>query len=1180
VVRRVRTYVSARPRVALGLGIAAFLTVCGVLAVVFLNPTAPAESQSIAQVILDGEAPFMERVAPVSEDGVGILFSEPIDPETLSGKDFTVSPARAVAGVRVLDDGRSVIVGLADGQEPGAAYTITVLPNSVSDLEGNVNPSGMSLRFPGFGASGGSLTVTHGDGAQRPRGRVARRPDEVVAVDQLHLKADGGDVTISTLRVRALSDGNDLFADTVNAFLFQDNGDGVFQPDGRDPQIGTEVPFAGRLPGSPAIFSGIGYTIPAGEEREVWVVFRLGNLAQPGRIIGSRIGPDDIQVSAGSVKSFTQIVSAEGGKTVYIDPSIPIMAAGKPADPTTFDVRFDHVLDPDSVRARDFTVNGKKVVSAELQEDGRTITLRTDGPVSQSESVDVNYLRKGTLTDLGGVPGVYSVLSFGPVSQTATDVTPPSTVTWSSVTTGAAYPIVANLSWNLPTDDSNFIAGYRVYRSTTATGTFRAIGGSTAVRSFADTSGIPGQPYYYRVTAYDRSANESTLSAVSNSITATWTETPHRSYSGSGNACDLCHVSHLAATKEGILRKGPGGTASEVYLCYECHDGSGASTNVRNGATESFNQTLSAGHWLEDKVDTSTVDLTNGCSDCHGPHQDANNAAKAGLWRSKINSHTVTGNNKTWCMACHDEKHSWASSYGLNQAGYDAKLRTPTLATSTVVGYPILGTYPGSDVVTNTARNPHASVQETPGAEPFSCKACHASHRGTSLYDALRYRNTPTTNTANVVSDRQTGAYAQMCLRCHDGSFAGATNIKQWVTAEYNLDDSYAGHRILSGAKSSLPTGTPLPCNGCHGAHGARNNNASSISDNLGKNLSTADAGKVRAFCLSCHATSDNYIWNSDTSATVVAGAQTFYGIPRNDQTTALRITATVPEHAQASAVSCYKCHGNDYSAPTKFNVHFPNRGESQGAMACGVCHDVITNAMKSSGSYHHYVATDTAASYPVLADPSAIAPAQRTCLTCHVDHDVFNKNINAANTQGRSRNLRASIGSAPSSATMSTYLSTDFEASTGAGVCTDCHRVSTVKSTTGRKTDNTQTVAISSTGFRFSAHNYESFSSTYSADNSRFRPNCGKCHNDTTVKEYQVGAWTYASHDSTRVAALGNTTSTPLPERPEEQYCYLCHSRANDLAGSPNNPNGGSAYTDLTAVRRTTPMVARRTPT
>ena len=104
-----------------------------------------------------------------------------------------------------------------------------------------------------------------------------------------------------------------------------------------------------------------------------------------------------------------------------------------------------------------------------------------------------------------------SAIEIVPVTP---DTTAPGEVTGVTAA-GAATGI--NLGWTAST--ASDLAGYNVYRSATATGTFTKV--NTALltgTTYADTAAPAGAASFYQVTAVDRSGNESVRSAT---VTAT-----------------------------------------------------------------------------------------------------------------------------------------------------------------------------------------------------------------------------------------------------------------------------------------------------------------------------------------------------------------------------------------------------------------------------------------------------------------------------------------------------------------------------------------------------------------------------------------------------------------------------------------------------------------------------------
>lgn len=617
---------------------------------------------------------------------------------------------------------------------------------------------------------------------------------------------------------------------------------------------------------------------------------------------------------------------------------------------------------------------------------------------------------------------------------------------------------------------------------------------------------------------------------------------PHAVYGSTTNLCATCHVSHQAAAYTNLLV--PKATPGQLPLCYACHDGSGASTNIKTGQYNSF--ALSSGHTLEDATSTASADLTNSCTSCHNPHKDY--VTRRNLWNSTVNSSTVTGDNNTWCLGCHNDAQSWYAKKGT----YPGVLNPSRDAS----GFPVAGTYPGRSVYASTAVNAHASIPASMppigwpgGADQLttgSCRYCHASHRGPNSYDGLLATFTPTP-AARVVSDRTTGNYAALCFGCHDGNASwlakdpNIANIKRFVTYLPSDNNQNSGHRIKT-AGGTLPVGAPLPCYDCHNPHGSSRNNKNLISDALGASLETSTAAGVRRFCLSCHTTSDGQTWDSTATAYVaVSTAATVEGL-RRDGTggNQLKIAVVTNAHSSTDTASCYNCHGNDYSSASSSNVHNPTNGVSAGGIGCYGCHSTYKQYMDSTGAadttyYHHTLSSLTTAGD--ISPGSGTYPSETAnvyCVSCHTDHNYFNSNKGA--------NLRSGVGLAGSVAT-----NTDFipGGSPGYGVCISCHSVSQTKDQANQANDgSSKTATITGSLYDVSAHDYQ-VPTTFGT--STFNANCVKCHDDGQATTFQSGTYTFGTHWSSErrlaagmgVTVTGGTSASGL--------CYKCHSTVSN---------------------------------
>lgn len=232
----------------------------------------------------------------------------------------------------------------------------------------------------------------------------------------------------------------------------------------------------------------------------------------------------DIKITTDGVNTFT--VSADGA--VHQGPN-ELVASGLPLGFTIDDAPQSPDTTPPTTSiaspANGATVSGttnvtasaaddRGVVKVEFYLDGTLQATDTSSPYSWSWNTTTVSNGAHSLTskayDAAGNSGTSAAVSVT-VDNTG-DVIPPSAPS-GLVATGGRGQI--KLSWNASTDNVG-VAGYDVWRSTSATGTFSRIATTTSP-TYTDTGLTRGQTFYYYVVARDAAGN---ASAPSNTATA------------------------------------------------------------------------------------------------------------------------------------------------------------------------------------------------------------------------------------------------------------------------------------------------------------------------------------------------------------------------------------------------------------------------------------------------------------------------------------------------------------------------------------------------------------------------------------------------------------------------------------------------------------------------------------
>jgi predicted CXXCH cytochrome family protein len=113
---------------------------------------------------------------------------------------------------------------------------------------------------------------------------------------------------------------------------------------------------------------------------------------------------------------------------------------------------------------------------------------------------------------------------------------------------------------------------------------------------------------------------------------------PHGGFSSASERCGNCHIEHEAPGEEMLI------ASDESALCYLCHDGSRAATNVQ------IEFTRSSVHPVPDG--------TLSCSDCHTPHRSSAEVTKQlrmAVGDSYVYSTPEAPIGNAFCYSCHED---------------------------------------------------------------------------------------------------------------------------------------------------------------------------------------------------------------------------------------------------------------------------------------------------------------------------------------------------------------------------------------------------------------------------------------------------------------------------------------------------------------------------------------------
>lgn len=394
----------------------------------------------------------------------------------------------------------------------------------------------------------------------------------------------------------------------------------------------------------------------------------------------------------------------------------------------------------------------------------------------------------------------------------ASDTTAPTAPSGLTAIQGAGTSI--DLSWTAASDPESSIHHYIVYRYTSAINESnkslaQVLSNSVSDTAYNDSTGIPGETYYYAVSAVNGAQLEGSVSN-SPSQTVAVTEDPHRSYSDATNLCRDCHRTHGAPSgAKIILRK-----VEEIDICYVCHDGTGSIYNI-----QTTYQNLSA---HDTQVSAPTISDIK-CMNCHYPHGTGS-------------SFMVRLPEESQCFndGCHDNV---------------AHTRTTTILSWNIYSQFQLAS---RHAITGTTGDGLTGAK-------VECSSCHGPHTVKYSATSLEKVSDPD-NTYKLANASGTGIsiMSNFCLKCHDGTAPAQTWGSAVTFVPYTIAfPSVASYPFFTGwskatfttAGHYTTTGTKAYCETCHHPHGSSNARLTAYNYN---NTSTYVEENL---CYACHGT-------------------------------------------------------------------------------------------------------------------------------------------------------------------------------------------------------------------------------------------------------------------------------------------------------------------------------------
>ena len=364
----------------------------------------------------------------------------------------------------------------------------------------------------------------------------------------------------------------------------------------------------------------------------------------------------------------------------------------------------------------------------------------------------------------------------------------------------------------------------------------------------------------------------------------TGSEDPHGGYDETTDSCLKCHDMHEAPDSPLI------GTTTVKETCYQCHNGTGASTDIQAEFGESTigTSTQASYHPLPHSLDGYSVK----CGDCHTPHNLRTDYTKllrlndgSGGW---IYSPTDTPIGNAYCYRCHGSASPFPSPFG-DHTFFEGGV------------HQLLGGDPasGSEIQCLTCHGPHGSAYPGLSEQEATCLTCHNAA-------------TPNTN-PDLPFDTTELEYA-FTAAANDYDPTDADGLIRIYHHPIGDDEQDGGNRQVE-------------CASCHETHRVDRDYSDSGSklsnpgDTRGEVLVTWDdatftRGDISLFCVECHqspaitAPFDAGIWIPyDIRLTDDSSVLDDKSEPHDSFDAAYYFTDDKSDHGQEASLACTACH-------------------------------------------------------------------------------------------------------------------------------------------------------------------------------------------------------------------------------------------------------------------------------